>query len=280
MKKIWISGVKGQIGKALLEVIDALEYEILDTDIEDVDITDLEAALVFGEMNRPDIIINCSGIVNEKYCEENEKEAYIVNAFGARNLSIVAKKLEAKLVQMSTDDVFDGKSNISYKEFDRPNPISVYGKSKLAGEEYVKEFNNKHFIIRSSWVYGIGDNFVFDFIKRANENKEVHIQGNEYGSPTSALELAKFILYLINTSEYGTYHATNRGKCSRMELAKEIVKLTNIDVNLIEETGKDHSHVVLDNFVIGLMGNYVFPEWKESLAEYIEEQGELVNEYK
>ena len=139
MQKIWICGAKGQIGQAINEIIDKLEFKVLDTDIDDLDITDTDEVLRFGEMNRPDIIINCAGLTNIEECENDISKAYKVNALGARNLSIIARKLEAKLVHISTDDVFDGKSDQPYNEFDQTRPQTAYGKSKLAGEQYVKE---------------------------------------------------------------------------------------------------------------------------------------------
>ena len=163
MQKIWVCGARGQIGQAVNDVVDKLEFEMLDTDVDDLDVTDTDEVLRFGEMNRPDIIINCSGMTDISSCEENPSQAFKVNALGARNLAIVAAKMQAKMVQLSTDDVFDGRSTEPYTEFDLVNPGTVYGKSKLAGENYVKEFTTKHFIVRSTWVYGKGQNFINDF---------------------------------------------------------------------------------------------------------------------
>lgn len=282
MQKIWICGANGQIGKAINQEVNKLEYELLDTDIDDLDITDTDEVLRFGEMNRPDVIINCTGITDIQLCEENPALAFKVNALGARNLSITAKKLEAKFVQISTDDVFDGKSTEAYNEFDNTNPGTIYGKSKLAGENYVKEFNYKHFIIRSTWVYGDGDNFVKDFLKKVDAGEQLSIASDQFGSPTSATELAKFIIHLIHTSEYGTYHATNKGICSRYAFAKEILRLTgkSADMQPVPTTMSDFSKVrpayaVLDNFIMSMIDVYDFPEWQKSLAEYLEERGLL-----
>lgn len=145
MQKIWVCGSRGQIGQAVNDVVDKLEFEMLDTDLDDLDVTDTDEVLRFGEMNRPDIIINCSGMTDIEACEENPSMAYKVNALGARNLAIVASKMQAKMVQLSTDDVFDGKSTAPYTEFDVTNPVTIYGKSKLAGENYVKEFTSQAF---------------------------------------------------------------------------------------------------------------------------------------
>ncbi|MDO5813915.1 MAG: dTDP-4-dehydrorhamnose reductase [Bacillota bacterium] len=284
MQKIWICGAKGQIGRAINEVIDKLEYKILDTDIDDLDITDTDEVLRFGEMNRPDVIINCAGLTDLEKCEKDLSKAFKTNALGARNLSIVARKLEAKLVHISTDDVFDGKSQKPYTEFDETHPKTAYGKSKLAGERYVKEFTYKHFIIRSTWVYGLGNNFINQVLEKVDQGEDLSIASDQFGSPTSAKELARFIIHLIHTNEYGTYHATNKGVCSRFEFASEILRLTGKQVNMkpVVTTMSDFSRerpafAVLDNFIMSMTPVYDFPSWKESLKEYIEERG-LLNE--
>ena len=280
MQKIWVCGSRGQIGQAVNDVVDKLEFEMLDTDMDDLDVTDTDEVLRFGEMNRPDIIINCSGMTDIEACEENPSMAYKVNALGARNLAIVASKMQAKMVQLSTDDVFDGKSTAPYTEFDVTNPVTVYGKSKLAGENYVKEFTSKHFIVRSTWVYGKGSNFITNFLQRAKEGGEIAVASDQFGSPTSANELARFLLHLGHTSEYGTYHATNRGICSRYAFAEEILKMTGKQVTLqpvptvMDELSKVRpAYAVLDNFIMSMVPVYDFPQWQDSLREYLTERG-------
>lgn len=280
MQKIWVCGSRGQIGQAVNDVVDKLEFEMLDTDMDDLDVTDTDEVLRFGEMNRPDIIINCSGMTDIEACEENPSMAYKVNALGARNLAIVASKMQAKMVQLSTDDVFDGKSTAPYTEFDVTNPVTVYGKSKLAGENYVKEFTSKHFIVRSTWVYGKGSNFITNFLKRVEEGGEIAVASDQFGSPTSANELARFLLHLVHTSEYGTYHATNRGICSRYAFAEEILKMTGKQVTLqpvptvMDELSKVRpAYAVLDNFIMSMVPVYDFPQWQDSLREYLTERG-------
>lgn len=280
MQKIWVCGSRGQIGQAVNDVVDKLEFEMLDTDMDDLDVTDTDEVLRFGEMNRPDIIINCSGMTDIEACEENPSMAYKVNALGARNLAIVASKMQAKMVQLSTDDVFDGKSTAPYTEFDVTNPVTVYGKSKLAGENYVKEFTSKHFIVRSTWVYGKGSNFITNFLQKAGEGGEIAVASDQFGSPTSANELARFLLHLVHTSEYGTYHATNKGICSRYAFAEEILKMTGKQVTLqpvptvMDELSKVRpAYAVLDNFIMSMVPVYDFPQWQDSLREYLTERG-------
>ena len=283
MIKVWIAGSNGQIGHALNEVLDPLEIEVLNTDKDELDITDTEEVLNFGIVNRPDVIINCTGVTDTKLCEEEPELAYRVNALGARNLSIVARKNGAKMVQLSTDDVFDGKSKKPYTEFDDTNPLTVYGASKRAGENYVKEFTHKHFIIRSNWVYGkYGYNFVNQVLEAAEKGNTLSVAADQFGSPTSAKDLARMILYLINTNEYGTYHVTCSGVCNRHEFAQEILRLSGkkIELKAVPTEQSDLSAVrppyaVLDNFILRIIDMYDMPDWKESLEEFMNERTEM-----
>ena len=281
MIKIWITGANGQIGTAINEVLDPLEAEVFNTDKEELDITDTEEVLNFGEMNRPDVIINCAGIVDLNLCEKEPELAYRVNALGARNLSLVARKVGSKMVQLSTDDVFDGLSKTPYSEFDDTNPKTVYGRSKRAGENYVKEFTHKHFVVRSNWVYGRGNNFVNKVLEAAKNQTPLALASDQFGSPTSAKDLARLILHLITTNEYGTYHATCQGMCSRYEFAQEILKAAGKEVEMKAVPTKESdlsyarpAYAVLDNFILRIIDLYQMPEWKESLQEYMNQREE------
>ena len=278
MLKVWIVGSNGQLGTAINDVIDPLEMEVFNTDKEELDITKTDEVLSFGEINRPDVIINCSGVTDVDLCEREPELAYRVNALGARNLSIVARKVGAKMVQLSTDDVFDGLSKTPYSEFDDTNPKTVYGRSKRAGENYVKEFTHKHFIVRSNWVYGRGNNFVTRVLAAAEEGKVLSVASDQFGSSTSAKDLARIILYLIQTNEYGTYHATCKGVCNRYEFALEILRLAgkNAELKTVPTNESDLSsarpaYAVLDNFILRIIDVYEMPDWKDSLKEYMNE---------
>lgn len=275
MLKVWIVGSESQVGKAIATVLDETELKILCTDQEELDITNTEDVLSYGEIQRPDIIINCAAITDTALCEANPEMAYRVNALGARNLSLVARKHNAKIVQLSTDDVFDGKKDAPYTEFDDTHPLTVYGRSKRAGENYVKEFTHKHFIIRSNWVYGEGGkNFVNALLERAETEAEITIPADQYGSPTSAMDLARVILHLMETNEYGTYHATCSGNCSRFEFAQEILRLAGKAVVLkpgssAEVASVRPAYAVLDNFILRIIDVYEMPTWQKSLREYL-----------
>lgn len=273
MLKVWIVGSESQVGKSIAAVLDNTELSVLCTDKDELDITNTEDVLSYGEIQRPDIIINCAAITDTDLCEANPELAYRVNALGARNLSLVARKQNAKIVQLSTDDVFDGKKNAPYTEFDDTHPLTVYGRSKRAGENYVKEFTHKHFIIRSNWVYGEGGkNFVNDLLNY--DGKELTVPADQFGSPTSAIDLARIILHLIDTNEYGTYHATCKGTCSRFEFAQEILRLAGKSVALkpvssAEVASVRPAYAVLDNFILRIIDVYEMPTWQKSLREYL-----------
>ena len=142
-ERIWIAGAQGQVGSAFAQLLDTVELEVLLTDKSDVDVTNMDEVRKYAEMNRPDVIINCTGIGGIEYCQQHSDLAYKVNAIGARNLSVAARSVHGKMVQLSTDDIFDGKAAESYNEFSIPTPVSIYGKSKLAGEGDLPSFNGR-----------------------------------------------------------------------------------------------------------------------------------------
>lgn len=277
MLKLWIVGSNSQVGTALNELIEPLDIEVFNTDKEEIDIANTNDIIRFGEINRPDVIINCAAITNLDECASDKDQAFRVNALGPRNLCIVARKIGAKVVQLSTDDVFDGINDRPYNEFDRTNPQTIYGRSKKAGEDYVKEFTHKHFIIRSNWVYGKkGKNFVNDLLNY--DQAVLNVAGDQLGSPTSAKDLARAILYLIKTNEYGTYHITCKGVCSRYEFAQYLKERADKKIELKKVEAKDvdkgtvrPAYAVLDNFILRLVNEFEMPDWKTSLDEYLKD---------
>ena len=156
--------------------------------------------------------------------------AFKVNSLGARNLAIATEEIGAKLVHVSTDYVFSGVGTIPFKEFDKTEPKSAYGTTKLLGENYVREFSSKYYIVRTSWLYGYnGNNFVYTMIKLAKNNDSIKVVNDQRGNPTNANDLAYHILKLINTDEYGVYHCTGEGECSWYDFAKKIIELSGED---------------------------------------------------
>lgn len=277
-RKIWIVGAYGRVGSAICKLLNAREVEFLKTDLDDVDITVPKDIAHYADMSRPDIIINCAGMTDVEKCEKDPENAFKVNALGARNLSIAARKIRARLVQLSTDDVFDGTACVPYNEFDYTYPKTIYGKSKLAGENFVKELAQKHIIIRSSWVYGEGDHFVKEILSLADKQETIMVSENQFASPTSAKELARVVLRLLQNGDDGIYHAVCKGHCSRFEFASEILRLTNKKVKLIPAANDTISHAimrpsytVLDNLMLRICGIETPIIWQDALKEYLQE---------
>ncbi|MBS4961274.1 MAG: dTDP-4-dehydrorhamnose reductase [Clostridiales bacterium] len=273
MHKVWVTGAEGQLGGTLCRLLYDHQTDLLTTDL-DVDVSDLSQVMDYADSTHPNAIINCAAITDVNFCEEQKERAFQVNALGPRNLAIAARKIGVKLIHISTDDVFDGKQGTNpWTEFDLPSPVTVYGKSKLAGENFVRELTPKHTIIRSCWTYGRGNYFIREILKRAQTGESIYVPSDQIGSPTSALDLSRLILYLMNSSEYGLYHGVCEGKCSRMEFAEEILRLSGKEGRLIPLTAAQESpapaQFVLDNFMLRLTGTYRMPDWKTSLREYM-----------
>ena len=280
MKKIWITGAEGHIGTALLDLLESVEYQLLPTDIEEVDITKIDEVTQFVHVNRPDVVINCAGLTDVQECENNVDEAYRVNAIGVRNVALAANEVNAKVIQISTDDVFDKESRVPYNEFDNVHPRTIYGKSKEAGEKILTQLLNRFVIIRSSWIYGIGRDFVDEVLRNVGQGKTMEVPNNQYAAPTSAKELAKVIRYFIDNEEYGLYHVVCQGSCSRYEFARTILeysgKAGELDLYpvVIEDSARP-TYSVLDNMMLRLTGIEEPKDWKAALKEYLDETGGL-----
>ena len=274
MQRVWITGSEGHVGSALTEILDCMEYYLMTTDIHEVDITELQQVKSYVRVNRPDVIINCAGLSDAEYCETHIDEAYKVNALGVRNIALAAQEVCAKVIHISTDDVFDLQSDRPYNEFDETHPKTVYGKSKEAGEKFLIQLNNQFTIIRSSWIYGIGRDFVDKVLRAIGTQEVLEVPDNQYAVPTSSKELAKLICHFIENEEYGIYHAVCQGSCSRYELAQAILEYTNNTGKLILKpvTGRG-TYSVLDNMMLRLNGIKEPKEWKTALKEYLEESG-------
>lgn len=274
--KVWITGAEGAVGTVLTGLLDSLDVELLPTG-RDVDVTSLEKISLFADVNHPDVIINCAALTGLQRCEEQMELAYQVNALGARNVSIAARKADAKVIHLSTDDVFSGVSAQPYNEFDTPCAATVYGRSKLAGESFVRELNPKHIIVRSAWTYGIrGDSFVRTLLEQARTAEVIQAPCDQVGSPTSARELARLIVHLMDTNEYGVYHAVCQGSCTRAEFARAVLDRTGYSGIRVEavparQLNQQPSGILLDNLMLRLTGGYVMPRWEEALDEFAQD---------
>ena len=208
---ILISGKNGQLGKEVCKQLEITNHKVTAVDIEDIDICDYAAVKECIDKVIPEVVINCSAYTNVDDCEDNEEVAFKINAHGARNLSVCANNVNAKVVHISTDYVFQGDSKEPLKEYQKTDPLNKYGLSKELGESLVRDTNTRSFILRTSWLYGDGNNFVKTMLKLAETKNELDVVNDQIGSPTSTVDLAVCILNLMETELYGTYHATNEG---------------------------------------------------------------------
>ena len=234
---ILVTGGKGQLANEIKTILETGKAEISEikipdakatfVDVDELDITDLSQVRKYINDLKIDVVINCAAYTNVDGCESHTDDAFRVNAIGARNLAIACEEVGAKLLHVSTDYVFSGVGTIPKKEFDRPAPVSAYGTTKLLGEEYVRDFCSKYYIVRTAWLYGYeGHNFVYTMIKLAKANDKITVVNDQKGNPTNANDLAYHILKLIQTDEYGLYHCTGEGECSWYDFAKKIVELS------------------------------------------------------
>lgn len=285
MKKILVTGCNGQLGRAIQKEyageVDFILTDVVEGDgIVSLDITSIDQVTGLVKETRPDVIINCAAHTNVDKCEEQWDLAYRINAIGPRNLSIAATEIGAKLVHVSTDYVFDGHGTRPQTEFDSVGPMSAYGKTKLEGENFVKQFAQKFFILRTAWLYGDGHNFVKTMLRLSETHDEVSVVCDQQGSPTSAVELARMIRYLEGTENYGLFHATCEGDTNWADFTEEIFRLAGKQTKVNHVTSKQYKEMnpasadrpaysILDNYMLRLTSDYRMAEWHEALQEYM-----------
>ena len=275
--KILITGSNGMLGYDLLEVLKD-KHELILTTSKTLDITDKQHTIDFICEAEPDFVINAAAYTDVDGCEENQDLAFSVNGEGVRNLALACRKVDCALVHISTDYVFDGTAREPIKEDGEIGPISVYGKSKLKGEEAILEILDKYFIVRTAWLYGInGKNFPKTMLELAQNHTEITVVYDEVGTPTYTPDLASGISQLIETDYYGIYHLTNSGSCSWCEFAKYIFEVAEVDVKVIPVTASEFarpaprpSYSVLNNNNWIQKGFKPLRSYKEAIKEYIE----------
>lgn len=224
--QLWIIGKNGMLGQQLVRHCIARQVPFISTGRDDVDVADLHDVVSFANKCRPRWIINAAAFTAVDAAEREEEAAFVLNADAVYNLCLAAKKVDAGLVHISTDYVFDGKQQEPYRESDKTNPLSVYGRSKLAGEQHVCTLLERYFIFRISWLYGVyGENFVETIISLCNERSQIAIVSDQVGAPTYARTFAAQVVdFLVNNpmSRYGVYHYADAGECSWYTFAQAI----------------------------------------------------------
>ena len=276
-KRVMITGANGQLGRAVnLQYADSGEYELINTDVGELDITNIDKVMTFVREVKPYAIINCAAYTAVDACEKEEDLAFRINAIGPRNLSIAATETGAKMMHVSTDYVFDGNGTRPYRETDPTGPQGAYGRTKLAGEDFVREFSDRHFIVRTAWLYGDGKNFVKTMLRLSETNDKVRVVMDQVGSPTSADELAKAIAYLLHTENSGLFHGTCEGDCSWAQFTEEIFRLagknTIVEAITSEEyaaAAKRPAYSILENYMLKMTTDFMFADWHDAIAAYI-----------
>lgn len=287
--KILITGSKGQLGNELQDIINKgyaeigkvsdniKNSEVIALDVEELDITKLDEVNRVLTDVKPDVVINCAAATNVDGCESNEDFAFKVNSIGPRNLAIISEKIGAKLVQVSTDYVFSGVGEKPLTEYDITAPYSVYGKTKLLGENYVREFCSKYFIVRTAWLYGyVGHNFVYTMRRLGKEKDSINVVNDQRGNPTHANDLAYHILKLIETEEYGVYHCTGKGECTWYDFAKTIIELSGEECKVNPCTSEEYKtpakrpeYSSLDNMMLRNTVGDEMRDWKDAIKSFI-----------
>lgn len=286
MKKILVTGCNGQLGRAIRNEYANEDVTFINTDVVEadgvtaLDISDIDAVLSLVREAKPDVIINCAAHTNVDACEKEWDLAYKINAIGPRNLSIAATEVDAKMIHVSTDYVFEGNGTKPYTEFDAPNPVSAYGKTKLEGEKFVQQFAKKFFIFRTAWLYGDGKNFVKTMLRLSETHEEVSVVCDQLGSPTSAVELARAIKYFEGTEDYGVFHATCEGDTNWADFTEEIFARTGKSTKVNHVTSEQYAQMnpasakrpaysILENYMMKLTSDYKMADWKDALDEYL-----------
>ena len=281
--KVLLTGSNGQLGRELTRQLEKKKIDHVGYDIPEFDVTDKEKTAAIIAKEQPTVIINCGALTNVDGCETQRDLAMAINAVGPKYLAEIARDQDMVLVQVSTDYVFDGAGIIKdgelrpYQETDPVDPKTVYGESKAAGEKAVAETTPKHFIVRTAWLYGDGNNFVKTMLELAAKHPQLTVVNDQVGSPTSTVDLAAAIIDLIETDHYGIYHGTCEGQCSWYDFALEIFRLSGIDIPVAAVTSEQFvrpaprpKYSVLENKALNDLKMNNFRPWQLSLAEYLE----------
>ncbi len=284
--KIVIIGSAGQLGSDLVEIYDGSDNEIVPLDHNNIDVTDFENSKEVLHSIKPEAIVNCAAYVRVDDSEDHIEHAFAVNAFGARNLAIIGKELGSILLHISTDYVFDGKKGSPYTEEDVPNPVNVYGCSKLSGEYFIKSILNRHYILRTASLYGIrgssgkGGNFVETIIGKAKRNEDIKVVDDIIMSPTYTKDLADAIRKITDTKlPFGIYNAVNSGHCSWFQFASKILETLALDARIspiknetLRSKARRPEFSALNNSRLKKYG-IEFEDWDSALTRYLRDKG-------
>ena len=275
--KILVTGVKGQLGYDVVKALESRGHQPVGVDHEEMDLMNNNMIQNFIMNLKPEAIIHCAAYTAVDQAEEEVEICYQINAEAVKVIAECAKTLDIPMIYISTDYVFDGTKASEYVETDIPNPINVYGASKLKGEQYVQQLLEKFYIVRISWVFGInGNNFIKTMQRLGNEQDQLNIIHDQVGSPTYTAHLAPLLVDMIETDQYGIYHATNEEYCSWYEFADEIFKQSQLDVMLHPITTDQYKtkakrplNSKMSKQKLSDYGFHRLPTWQEALKNYL-----------
>ncbi|MDN4620704.1 dTDP-4-dehydrorhamnose reductase [Paenibacillus sp. PsM32] len=289
--KVLVTGASGQLGVDTVKVIQAKGHEVFGCDRQTLDITNLEQCQQVITSFQPEVIIHCAAYTAVDAAETDIDGAYLVNAVGTRNIAVAAESVQAKVIYISTDYVFDGQGVQPYHEYDNTDPQSIYGKSKRAGEVLIQSLSSRYFIVRTSWVYGLhGNNFVKTMLKLGQEKPQLKVVHDQKGSPTYTVDLAEFLTELMVTEKYGVYHASNSDSCTWYEFTQEIFRqatdILDVDIQAVLEPcatsefprpAPRPANSVMEHLSIRTNGFTDIRSWQEGLNAFLYEFQMLSN---
>lgn len=276
--KILVTGVKGQLGYDIVNECKNRNIEAIGVDVEEMDITDAKKVEEVIKSGNYDAVVHCAAWTAVDKAEDEIEACTKVNVDGTKNIANVCKKLNISMMYFSTDYVFDGQGNQPWHEYDKRNPLNVYGQTKYEGELAVEALE-KHFIVRIAWVFGVnGNNFIKTMLRLGKERGAVSVVDDQIGSPTYTYDLSKLVVDMIQTDKYGTYHATNEGLCSWYEFACEIfkqakldVEVTPVDSSAFPAKAKRPNNSRMSKEMLDKNGFKRLPLWQDALSRYLKE---------
>jgi dTDP-4-dehydrorhamnose reductase len=273
--RVFITGCKGQLGRALYEALTA--HTLAGCDLPETDITDRQAISRAIHDFTPEVVIHTAAWTDVDGCARHPEKAYRVNALGTQNVALACASCDAAMVTISTNEVFDGEADAPYREWDPPHPINPYARSKAAGEWFTRHLLTRFYIVRTAWLYAPGgSNFPHRIIELADQLGQLRVVTDEVGNPTFAPDLAAALAQLIQTEAYGVYHLTNAGYASRYDFAREILRISGrenvpIEPITLDAFGRDSTpprFAPLVNTAASALGIRLRP-WQEALASFL-----------
>ena len=272
---VLVAGAGGQLGLELTELLPLKGHEVVALTRKELDITDALAVGRALEEHAPELVVNAAAYTNVDGCELETDIAYRINALGPRNLAVHCERRGCELLHVSTNYVFDGTGERPYEAFDAPNPLNAYGRTKLAGEEYVKHLSNRWYIVRTAGLYGRGRNFVRTMLRAAAGRDVLKVKDDEFISPTYSRDLAEGIIGVVESGAYGLYHLTDSGSCSWYEFALEIFRMAGVEVEVVPVPSSEYPLPAVRpaNGVLSALGSPRLRHWRDALEDYLRREG-------